>query len=277
MLSEIQLPRWLDDLRAAEIVQRVQDDPRSNGPDSILGYSAEQAKQAAGWGQAEFDEPWGSLTPQDRVLLYSYFFQIRHLRELTVAFRHLFKDGPPNNRPVVIDLGCGPFTGALALAGVFGNEICFDYIGIDQSNTMLNFGEHLVSSAKDRGEMHGVSYQKATEISSASWPRVLGWHPVLVIMSYLLASPTLDVKQLVAELNALLGRIGRGHVTLLYTNSPKHAPNRRWDDLSSALQDLAFRLDTDNIGTVKIESGSEMKKYELRYALFSRQPQNTLQ
>lgn len=276
-MSEIQLPRWLDDLRTAEIVQRVQDDPRSNGPDSILGYSVEQAKQAAGWGQAEFDEPWGSLTPQNRVLLYSYFFQIRHLRELTVAFRHLFKNGPPNNRLVVIDLGCGPFTGALALAGVFGNEICFDYIGVDRSNTMINFGEHIVSCAQDRGEMHGVNYQKATEISSVSWPRVPGWRPVLVIMSYLLASPTLDVKQLVAELNALLGRIGRGHVTVLYTNSPRHAPNRRWDEFSSALQDLAFRLDTDDIGTVAVESGSEMKQYELRYALFSRQPLSTLQ
>lgn len=233
--------------------------------------------KAAGWGQAKFDQPWKNLTPQDRVLLYSYFFQIRHLRELTVAFRHLFRDGPPDKRPVVIDLGCGPFTGALALAGVFGNEVGFDYIGVDQSNTMINFGEHMVSCAKKCGEMQGVCYRHATKISSLSWPSAPSWHPVFVIMSYLLASPTLEVKQLVTDLNALLERIGRGHVSLLYTNSPRDVPNRQFDDFSAALQNADFKLDTDDIGSVEIRSGSEMKKYALRYALFSRQRRNTLQ
>lgn len=232
--------------------------------------------QAAGWGQAKFDQPWKNLTPQDRVLLYSYFFQIRHLRELTVAFRHLFRDGPPDKRPVVIDLGCGPFTGALALAGVLGNEICFDYIGVDQSNTMINFGEHMISCAKRSGEMQGVCYQYATEISSVSWRDAPRWRPVFVIMSYLLASPTLDVEQLVTDLNILLERIGRGHVTVLYTNSPRHDPNRQFAEFSAALQNVGFRLDTDDIGTVEIKSGPEMKNYELRYALFSRQRQNKL-
>ena len=275
-MSEIQLASWLERLRREEILQKIRNDPRSSGLDSFLGYDAERAKQAAGWGQAVFDEPWRDLTPQDRVLLYSYFFQIRHLRELTVAFRHLFRDGPPDKQPVVIDLGCGPVTGALALAGVFGTRICFDYIGVDRSTAMLNFGEHMVSSAKSHGEMQSVSYQCASEVSSVSWPSVPGWRPVFVIMSYLLASPTLDVKQLVADLDVLLERIGRGHVTVLYTNSPKSAPNRRFNNFSAALQDIGFRLDTNDIGTVEIESGSEIKKYELRYALFSRQRQTTL-
>ena len=141
---------------------------------------------------------------------------------------------------------------------------------------MLQFGKHLMSSAKSRGEMLGVTCQHATEISSVSWPRP-GWRPVFVIMSYLLASPTLDVEQLVADLDGLIARIGRGHVTVLYTNSPKLDPNRRFNQFSTALQDAGFRLNTADIGTVEIESGYTIKKYELRYALFSRQQQNTLE
>ena len=116
--------------------------------------------------------------------------------------------------------------------------------------------------------MLNVRYRHATKISSVSGPSVLSWRPVFVIMSYLLASPTLDVKQLVADLKVLLEQISRGHVTVLYTNSPKSAPNRGFNGFSEALQDNGFRLDTDDIGTVEIESGTEIKKYELRYALF---------
>ena len=112
-LPEIRLPSWLDDLRKAEIVQRVLEDPRSSSPDLILGYAVDEAQRAAGWGQAEYDESWVNLTSQDRVLLYSFFFQIRHLRELTVAFRHLFKDGSPDNEFVVIDLVVGHTQGRL--------------------------------------------------------------------------------------------------------------------------------------------------------------------
>lgn len=273
---EIKLASWLVDLRNEKIVRPVRDDPRSSSPDLFLGHGEAEAKIAAGWGQAEFDEPWQDLKPEDRVLLYGYFIQIRHLRELTVAFRYLFRKGAPDQRPVVIDLGCGPFTGALALAGALGNVVPFDYIGMDRSLTMLKLGKQLVSSAKSRGEMLDVSCRHATELASIPWSNAPSWQPVFVIMSYLLASPTLDVERLVADLNELIGRIGLGHVTVLYTNSPRPAPNRRFKAFSAALRDAGFRLDTHDIGKVEIDSGYGMSEYELRYAVFSRQRRNRL-
>lgn len=273
---EVELASWLEDLRRVEIVHRVQNDPRSSSTGSILGHGVDEAKQAAGWGQAAFDEPWNDLRPTDRVLLYAYFFQIRHLQELTVAFHYLFKRGAPDERPVVIDLGCGPFTGALALAGVLGSAAPFDYLAVDRSRTMLKLGKHLVACAKSHDHMLGVRSQCATKISSISWSNAPAWRPVFVIISYLLASPTLEVERLVTDLNKLLGRIGRGHVTVLYTNSPRSDPNRRFNDFSKALHDAGFGLHTDEIGKVRIESRSGPKEHELRWALFDRKAQKVL-
>ncbi len=112
----VSLPEWLKELRNTEIVRRVHNDPRSTAG-AVLGIAREAAMEAAGWGQADFDSTWGSLTAEDRVLLYAHFFQKGHLEELYEAFRQIFADTHPDN-PIVVDLGCGPFTGGLALAGV---------------------------------------------------------------------------------------------------------------------------------------------------------------
>ena len=67
----VELPKWLEDIRTAEVVRRVRDDPRSVGG-SLLGVSFDVARiEVAGGGQANFDEPWGDLSPDDRVLLYA--------------------------------------------------------------------------------------------------------------------------------------------------------------------------------------------------------------
>ena len=56
-----------------------------------------------------------------------------HLEELTAAFRMLFGKSPVNE-PIVVDLGCGPCTGGLAIAGALGEQPSFDYIGVDRSS-----------------------------------------------------------------------------------------------------------------------------------------------
>ena len=79
---------------------------------------------------------------------------------------------------------------------------------------MRQFGERLAASVSHMDE---VRFQWVNDISSVTWQRVLRWRPVIVIVSYLLASPTLDAVTLVDQLNYLLEKFGRGHVTLLYT------------------------------------------------------------
>ena len=94
----IALPQWLEDLRHAEVVRRVGDDSRSVG-DSLLGVSFEVARiEVVERGQANFDKPWGDLTPDDRVLLYAYCNQKGHLvRNLRRRFACCSPIGPWTN------------------------------------------------------------------------------------------------------------------------------------------------------------------------------------
>lgn len=268
------LSPWLQHLRETEIVQPVQRDQRTGG-DAVLGLSADAAKEAAGWGQADFDVPFGNLSPDDRVLLYAYFFQRRHLVELTHAFRQILSNHGLQGEPVVLDLGCGPCTGGLALAAVLRSKTSFEYIGIDRSDAMRKLGARLVSVAARNREVSEIRCHWASEIAGLAWNRPPSWHTVIVIVSYLFASRTLDSKQLADDLNELLQQIGRGDVAILYTNSAKPGPNRKFGAFANRLKQFGFELVTDDTG--RIESQRSDRPYELRYALFYRSRQRILE
>ena len=268
----IGLPKWLEDIRTAEVVRWVRDDPRSVGG-SLLGVSFDVARiEVAGGGQANFDEPWGDLSPDDRVLLYAYCIQKGHLEELTAAFRMLFANNPVN-KPIVLDLGCGPCTGGLAIASELGDQPRFDYIGVDKSSAMRRLGERLAVAPTQMSE---VRRQWARDISSVSWQQAPGWRPVIVIVSYLLASPTLDVTMLVEQLDCLLARLGRGPVTVLYTNSVQTDANRNFPVFREELHRIGLMSSFDDTGTIEIERSSGVTDRALRYALFHSPSRRTL-
>ena len=271
----VQLPEWIEQLRLSEITNRVKNDPRSTPNGELLGVSFNVAReQVTSWGQAEFDEPWGSLSPADRVLLYAYIHQLRHLEELTAAFSMLFGQTPPKENPIVIDVGCGPCTGGLALAGVLGPESKFDYIGIDRSQAMRILGEQLASSAK---KMDRVTRRWSPDISSFVWDRAPGWREVIVIASYLFASRTLDVKTLSSDLDMLLKKISFGRAMILYTNSTQSEANIHFDTFSKSVQKMNFKLHDSDKGTVRAKRMSgDTTEHTLRYALFVRPKQQTL-
>ena len=200
----VELPQWLRDLRRSAIVDRVRNDPRSVG-NSLLGVTRNVAfNEVIGGGQANFDEPWHDLTPGDRALLYAYLNQPRHLNELTEAFRIMSEDVDLPRDPVIVDVGCGPFTGGLAFSTALDHESHFDYIGIDRSHAMRELGERLALVAAELDQTPRIDRHWSADIDSVPWHRAPGFHPVFVIVSYLLASPTLDAGQLVSELDSLL-------------------------------------------------------------------------
>lgn len=265
------LPQFLQDLRRTEIVDRVMRDPRSRG-DLLLGVDRQAAMDTIGWGQADFDQPFGSLSAEDRVLLYAYWNQPRHLEELSEAFRQMFGEKRPGEPTIVVDVGCGPFTGGLAFAGQLEPQERFDYIGVDRSQEMQRFGEQLAAAAQSMTGTPQVNRQWASALSSVAWPHPTGWRPVIIVVSFLLASPSLEAKTLVADLTHLLSRLSRGEATVLYTNSPKAGPNRSFPVFREALTDAGFRLVADDTGSVE----TERRLLELRYALFHRRRQRTL-
>lgn len=276
MEKEIELPGWLEQLRRSEIVARVRGDPRST-EETYLGVSDYEARNyVTEWGQADFDSSWGVLSPDDRVLLYAYFQQLGHWEELIAAFCQIFANTLPEKEPIVVDLGCGPFTGGFAIASVLdskGRKPRFDYIGVDRSRTMRGFGERLAAAVEQLSE---VNRHWSPDISSISWNSAPGWRPVIVIVSYLLASPTLNAAVLIAELDKLLEKLGGGSVTALYTNSPRARANRSFPVFCKALNDAGFKLYADYVGEIEIVRRSGKRSRELRYALFHRPKQHTL-
>ena len=218
----------------------------------------------------------GDLSSEDRVLLYAYFNQLGHLEELTAAFRMLFARGSPDGEPIVVDLGCGPFTGGLAVAGVLGPECRFSYIGMDRSHAMRRFGEHLAVAAECLDDVPRISRHWTADLPSVCWTPAPAWPPVIVVVSYLLASPALNAAELIGELEELLRKLGRGPVTVLYTNSVRPNANLSFPVFRQTLQGAGFKLYADDTGSIDIERLQGQRERRLRYALFHRQPQNVL-
>ena len=269
------LPEWIKELRKSQVTERVKHDPRSTD-NTFLGLNHTAVLNAISWGQAAFDQPFEGLSPEDRVLLYAYFNQLGHLEELTAAFRMLFAT-KPLEEAIVIDLGCGPFTGGLAFAGALEACARFDYIGMDKSYAMRTFGEQLASVAGDFDGAPKIDRNWVADISSVSWVSAPGWRPVIVIVSYLLASPSLDAVALIGQLEELLVKLGRGPVTVLYTNSKYPWANSRFPDFCEALHDRGFNLYADDTGEIDIDRWDGPRRREFRYALFHRQQQKILQ
>ncbi len=274
-MAVIELPTWLRQLRAREIVDRVRSDSRSVSGNHLGVDSQTAVKEVADGGQARFDEPWRHLSPDDRVLLYAYFFQLGHLEELIAASRQLLKTSRIE-APIVVDVGCGPFTGGLAIRSVLDEGTQVDYIGVDRSGAMRRFGEQLASIAESRHGMPSMQRHWAPDISSVDWNRAPGWRPVIVIVSYLLASPTLDAVALVGELDGLLKRLGRGPVTVLYTNAAGTDANQSFPDFHAALHETGFAPVADGTGSIEISRRTGTRDRRLRYALFQRRRQDTL-
>lgn len=274
------LPPWLEELRREEILDRVRDDSRTRGRD-LLGAPAERIfTEVIGGGQAEFDAPWEGasargrvvLTPDDCALLYAYKNQLGHLEELIVAFTKLFERSSIQD-PIVIDVGCGPFTAGLALAAVLGDGVPFDYIGHDRSASMLRLGERLAQGAARRGALPARQRQWAQDLDAVSWVRAPGFRPVVIVVSYLLASRTFDPTRSIAQLERVLARLGAGPVIVLYTNSAKPGPNRRFPELQAALEAAGFTLWVNEHGLI---TTSRYAGRPLRYALFHRPQATTL-
>lgn len=269
------LPPWLNELRSTEIVSKVKADARTRS-DCLLGVQKTRIfHEVLGGGQADFDSPWQELSTDDRALLYAYFLQKAHIEELMTAFAMLFANSSIVD-PVVIDLGCGPFTGGLALGAVLGTTAPYSYIGIDRSAAMRRLGERVASAAVRMDGIATTVCHWGDDLDSVQWTSPPKWRPVIVIVSYLLASPTLDACALVAQVEKLLLRLGRGPVTVLYTNSPRPDANRSFPAFSTALKAAGFTLKQYETGKIQIERSGGKQDRELRYALFHRQTQDIL-
>ncbi|PIP89018.1 MAG: hypothetical protein COW01_15640 [Bdellovibrionales bacterium CG12_big_fil_rev_8_21_14_0_65_38_15] len=264
-------------LRRELIINPLQEDSRSS-KDKILGIESSVIfEEVIGGGQADFNKPWKSISAYEKVLLYAYYNQKGHIEEMLEAFSMLFKGSQINN-PIVLDLGCGPYTAGLALSEVLGNTTQFSYIGFDRSVEMHNLGESL---AKRLSDLQGTnsncqSRQWVSNLSDVSWSDAPGWRPVIVVVSYLLASPSLEPESLIQDIDRLLKIFGMGNTVILYTNAINHYANRNFPTFKNALEKNGFEMIANENGFIKIDRSGKKRNRDVRYALFKKNSVDTL-
>jgi SAM-dependent methyltransferase len=223
-----------------------------------------------GGGQADFDLPYKHLLPSDRCLLYAFVNQLGHLEELYEAFGQIFAGRRPDGELIVLDVGCGPFTGGLALAAAVP-DMSFSYIGLDRSNAMRELGKKLASAAEAMGVLNCGDLRWVQDFNDLSWTVARSWRPVLVIVSYLLASTTLDSPALVQSIEEFCNRLGRGPVTVLYTNTTSLTANHKFNEFRMALETIGFCVKANDEGSIPIRRRNRRADRKLRYAVFQRQ------
>jgi SAM-dependent methyltransferase len=266
------MPRatWIDDLLDELVRQPLNADERTKkAPGTYLGWPRDRIfSEVVEYGQAEFDEPIGHLSPEDRARLYALYNMPRHLDELSEAFSQLFASAKAIGTPTVVDLGCGPFTAGLALAGQLGKAKPFRYYGVDRAESMRTLGAAFAEEARSRNRLNTRTVIEFHEdLDAVDFGGIRG-DITIAVASYLLASKTLDVDELVSSMERAFERIGPGPVAVLYTNSAKPYPNRTYPAFRDGLIGAGFQMKVD-----VVEVFEETKNpQQLRYAIFVRQP-----
>jgi SAM-dependent methyltransferase len=265
---------WLTDLLNEEIDKAINNDVRTTAT-TFLGWPKDRIfRDVIGGGQADFDADLGHLTGDDRAMLYARYNQRRHLDELAHAFRHLLGVESDIARPTVIDLGCGPFTAGLSFAAMLGAAEPFRYFGVDRAAAMLQLARRLADAARTLGAFHpGTTISFGQELASVNFGPVRDeW--TVVVASYLLASPTLDVESLVGEILVALDRVGPGPVAVLYTNSANANARAKFPAFRDSLMKGGF-----NVIIEDIERFTDTSKppTDVHYALLHRPARMTIE
>lgn len=264
------LPQWVIELRRELIVTPVQQLPNTYGDFFHGVHKDEIFKEVIGGGQANFDEKWKHISSENRVLLYSYLNQLRHLNDLYLAFKMFLKGEKPVD-PVVIDIGCGPFTGGWALMAALNCDYKFSYLGLDFSKQMRDFGEIIARNASFKVNRIQIERFWASDFNELGFNEILSYRPVIVIVSYLLASSNLDEVELVANLNVFISTFSKGPVTLVFANSVLNEYNKKFPTFKLALEKNGLKEVMGGID--KLEGGSK----NLKFAIFHRNIQNVLE
>lgn len=265
-------PKWLELLRKQEIISPIHNDSRTK-KDFPLGVLFETAfKEVIGGGQAEFDQSWNNLSSDDRSLLYAYINQKGHVEELLRAFQMLFENSTfTEKKPIILDLGCGPYTAGLALLATLSKSTHYTYVGLDRSNSMQKLGEKLAKAASILSGNLNVKRIWCENLNDVTIPGAKSWKPIIVIASYLLASPSLDPIELLDQLDAFIKKTSNGPVTLLYTNSAHPEANQKFNTFKKELLKIGFELVIHENTEIKVQKNGSESSRRFVYALFQRQ------
>ena len=232
------------------ILDPVQHDRRTRGFAAPLGYASDAIRaQILEYGRADFTQTCYAVappaSPADRVLLYCYYNLRKHFFTTRFVLSQIIESVPSlvpgaTGLPVFLDLGCGPMTSALAFADLYrvqhGRALALHYVGIDIAEAML---------AKAREFEGNGLFDPASRFDYfGSWESALNplveqcvqiTNPVIINASYLFASTSLNVSELVLFTNELRRRCPAAKMYFLFQNPNRSDRNVKYYEWKRAL------------------------------------------
>jgi hypothetical protein len=245
----LQWSQTMQDLHFEHAVRPVMDDKRTDWDANIsLGYPFKVIrddviqKGLADFSQGYEHPKYGSLTADEKVLLYCFTNMKLHFFEALETFRYF--------RPVLksmfelpgvkmmIDLGCGPGTAGLALADST-KELKLAYIGLDCARPMLRKGSEMLGAANGYALLAKGSVHRTT----TSWPTVAALAKklptktnVLMNASYLFASQSLNLDEVCDAVMSFKQAQHVGCLLFTYSNTIGELAGKKWEAFTQKLE-----------------------------------------
>ena len=149
---------------------------------------------------------------------------------------------------LIYDIGCGPLTTCLAFADSFENK-SFDYVGVDNSQGMLNFGHRL---------WNGYTKIRSSRNKQCNPESFLNWNQInpsgktksrntLINFSFFFASKQLndeDIESLVSFVKNVIESTPN-ETLLLHVNSKDKRANRKYQEFA---EKLGFKTAPTSLG-----------------------------
>jgi SAM-dependent methyltransferase len=236
-----------DAFHRTHVASKVRHDCRTRmGRNLLLGHPFHRVRhEVIRNGRVDFDRgyrgPWGELSPEDLVALYSYLYLPRHHAEAASSFDRFSGFIDPllssGRRTWVVDLGCGPGTAGLAFADHCSKQ-AFHYLGIDRSGAMGRAARSLLRQARASGLIDETSH--VTSSSNvfnipAALKKCTTPVNVVFVASYLFASRSLDVEWVSGCVRAAAESESVERCLFVYLNARARYPNRNYEAFVGSL------------------------------------------
>lgn len=191
------------------------------------------------------------LTPSDQIIIYCYYYMHMHAASGLHVFLRALKDHKLKflTNPVFVDFGCGPLTSAVSLAwynmAVNRNGeqdgLFLHYIGIDRSRSMLAHAREAAKIAELFNKKSTFDFVTRSD-APEEVPQLIDKYrsrakelTIILNCSYYFGSHSLNVRNLISFVTALLSHVETEPVCLVFQNPRHGGVNEKWEQFKSGM------------------------------------------